>query len=656
VNRRPWVIVSCLLMLGAALSPDVSAAGPAPRNVLAPGSGDWPQFRQGAAHTGYNPTETAISSSNVADLRLAWTGPTGDAIYSAPAVADGVVYVGSENGTLYAFAVGCNTAGRTCTPLWTATTGNAIDSSPAVADGVVYVGSADGRLYAFAVGCNTGGGACTPLWKGTTGGNIVSSPAVADGVVYVGSEDWDLYAFAVGCGSGGGICAPLWTASTGGEIDSSPAVADGVVYVGSDDHVLYAFAVGCGSGGGICAPLWRGAMTEGEIHSSPAVSGGVVYIGSTDGDLYAFAVGCNAEGRVCPPLWTATAGEYIDASPAVAGGVVYIVSGTSLYAFAVGCNTGGRNCAPLWTGYTGGTGIGEWLDSSPVVANGVVYAGLGGRRLYAFAVGCSAGNGTCTPLWTAATGGWDDDVASAPAVSNGGVYVGTTDGLYAFDLLHGDATRPKITSAPRVAGRVPSTLGSGSTLVTWAGTDGAGSGIVAYDLQEQKDGGAWKTVASTEATSISRALSLGHRYRYQVRARDRAGNVGTWSAGAAVVPAVVENGSPAVTYPSGAWHTQVVRGPSGGATRWSTSTGARSRFTFTGRAVAWVTSTGPSRGKVKVYVDGAYRATVDLHAGGVHWKQVRFSASWASRGSHTLELRSALAGHRVDVDAFVVYR
>ena len=36
-----------------------------------------------------------------------------------------------------------------CAPLWTANTGDAILSSPAVVGGVVYVGSDDGKLYAF---------------------------------------------------------------------------------------------------------------------------------------------------------------------------------------------------------------------------------------------------------------------------------------------------------------------------------------------------------------------------------------------------------------------------------------------------------------------------------------------------------------------------
>jgi hypothetical protein len=46
-----------------------------------------------------------------------------------------------------------------------------------------YVGSYDDKLYAYAVGCNSGGGSCTPLWTATTGAGMYSSPAVANGVV-----------------------------------------------------------------------------------------------------------------------------------------------------------------------------------------------------------------------------------------------------------------------------------------------------------------------------------------------------------------------------------------------------------------------------------------------------------------------------------------
>ena len=61
-------------------------------------------------------------------------------------------------------------------------------SSPAVANGIVYVGSLDHNVYAL--NANTG----TKVWSYTTGYWVVSSPAVANGIVYVGSNDHNVYA------------------------------------------------------------------------------------------------------------------------------------------------------------------------------------------------------------------------------------------------------------------------------------------------------------------------------------------------------------------------------------------------------------------------------------------------------------------------------
>jgi outer membrane protein assembly factor BamB len=412
---------------------DGTATGTATLQVTTTAPNDWPQFRDGPAHTGYNAAETTLSPSDVADLGVKWTAAIGDATYSSATVADGVVYIGAQDGTvdgrLYAFAVDCASGGGTCTPLWTAVTSLGIQASPAVADGVVYVASGTtGHLYAFPVGCRSDGGTCSPIWTADIG-DTRSSPTVADGVVYITSYGTgDLYAFAVGCASGGGTCSPLWTAYIGYSTRSSAAVSDGVVYVGSFDGDLYAFPVGCRSDGGACSPIWTGA-TGSYLNSSPAVSGGVVYIGSEDGNLYAFAVGCASGGGTCAPLWRGPTGIGINSSPAVSGGVVYIGSEDgNLYAFAVGCASGGGTCTPLWTGAISGEGF-HTIWPSPAVANGVVYIGGLDSNLYAFAVGCASGGGTCMPIWTADVGG----AGSSPTIANGVVYIGSDDGkLYAF--------------------------------------------------------------------------------------------------------------------------------------------------------------------------------------------------------------------------------
>ena len=75
------------------------------------------------------------------------------------------------------YALNANTGVK----LWSYATGEPLGSSPAVANGVVYIGSEDKKVYAL----NASTGA--KLWRYATGNAVYSSPAVANGVVYVGS-------------------------------------------------------------------------------------------------------------------------------------------------------------------------------------------------------------------------------------------------------------------------------------------------------------------------------------------------------------------------------------------------------------------------------------------------------------------------------------
>jgi outer membrane protein assembly factor BamB len=292
-----------------------------------------------------------------------WTGTSGDIGYSSPAIAEGLVAVGTNDGRLDVYDLaavrasvlsGSCAAPGACGPLWTAGMGREVHTTPAIVDGVVYIGGRDGRLRAFDARCRTDGGACTPLWVGRTGSDIVnSSPTVADGVVYLGAQNGRLYAWPTGCATDGSVCQPLWTGQTPKRIQASPAVADGIVYIGSGDQRLYAFPVGCRSDGGACDPLWRSVRTgtgRGQMVSSPAVANGVVYVGSqgtdqADGRLWAFPAGCTPVDGVCRPLWRSpSTGAMINSSPAVVDGRVYIASNDGrLYAYALG---GGDTQAP----------------------------------------------------------------------------------------------------------------------------------------------------------------------------------------------------------------------------------------------------------------------------------------------------------------------
>ncbi|MEI7827417.1 MAG: PQQ-binding-like beta-propeller repeat protein, partial [Euryarchaeota archaeon] len=98
------------------------------------------QFRYNAAHTG---DYSAVAGNTQPNNHLKWKYTTEGGVWSSPAIANGVVYVGSNDNKVYAF----NAA--TGAKKWSYTTGNDVSSSPAVANGVVYVGSNDNKVYAL---------------------------------------------------------------------------------------------------------------------------------------------------------------------------------------------------------------------------------------------------------------------------------------------------------------------------------------------------------------------------------------------------------------------------------------------------------------------------------------------------------------------------
>jgi outer membrane protein assembly factor BamB len=91
----------------------------------------------------WNPCEKVLTVHNVGNLSLKWSNTFAGAVWSSPAVADGVVYVGSSDGNVWALRA------KTGAKLWNYGTRSFVDSSPAVANGVVYVGANERGVYAF---------------------------------------------------------------------------------------------------------------------------------------------------------------------------------------------------------------------------------------------------------------------------------------------------------------------------------------------------------------------------------------------------------------------------------------------------------------------------------------------------------------------------
>ena len=111
------------------------------------------------------------------------------------------------------------------------TTSGAVESSPAVANGYVYVGSNDGKVYQL-----NASNIAQEIGQYTTGGLVISSPAVANGYVYVGSNDGKVYQL-----NASNISQVITSYSIGTAVyRTSPALVGSVVYIGSSNNKLYA--------------------------------------------------------------------------------------------------------------------------------------------------------------------------------------------------------------------------------------------------------------------------------------------------------------------------------------------------------------------------------------------------------------------------------
>jgi outer membrane protein assembly factor BamB len=267
-----------------------------------------------------------------------WRFFTTAQVESRPAISESrqTVYVEAESRFLYAI----NTTNgleqwRLVDEFGMLPDDNELESSPTVGadgtpnDGMIYVGSKDGNLYAVDLDEREANpeGTNYPVsgseWSFNTGAAVRSTPALDpnDGTIYVGSDNGNVYAIKPDGTSKG---AP-WPFSTSGPVKSSPAIdTDGNIYVGSDDGHLYKIDQ---SG----SEVWRfpsaaSGLSIGEVRSSPAIdnSNGTIYVGSNDGNVYAI----NPDGT---EKWNFPTGGPVISSPAIGpGGNIYVGSNDGL--------------------------------------------------------------------------------------------------------------------------------------------------------------------------------------------------------------------------------------------------------------------------------------------------------------------------------------
>ncbi|WP_268846545.1 PQQ-binding-like beta-propeller repeat protein [Flavobacterium aestivum] len=298
-----------------------------------------------------------------------WAFKTNGKIFSSPIVQNGIVYIGSEDGFLYAIE---EQSGKLH---WKFKTGGAVHSSPVIFKNLVYIGSFDGNYYAI----DTKNGHLK--WKFKTGGEnwfgekgslgmkpldmymddlwdfFLSSPVInleeENPSLFFGSSDGNVYALNALTGE------LKWTFKANGSIHCSPVLYKNSLYIGSWDANLYAIDAETGK------ERWRFETGRKSgftgIQSTVAVANDMVYFGARD--PFFFAV--NAEtGKL---VWKYNAASsWILSSAVVVNNVVYVGTSDSYLLLGLDAKTGTELFKFKANGY---------IYSSPAIAGKTAYFG-----------------------------------------------------------------------------------------------------------------------------------------------------------------------------------------------------------------------------------------------------------------------------------------
>lgn len=307
---------------------------------------------------GYQPTS---------DLK--WKFKTDGKIFSSPIAKDGTVYIGSEDGFLYAIE---EKSGKT---KWKFKTNGAIHSTPGIYGDSVFFGSFDGNYYAV----NSQNGKL--IWKFKTGGEhwlgengrfgmqpatqymddlwsfYISSPVVYEkgkkAVVLFGSSDGNIYSLDA---KTGGL---KWKFKTSEPVHGTPVIDKDKIYVGGWDAVLYALNIETGK------EVWRFATGTKPgfkgIQSAVAVADGKVYFGARE--PYFFALDAET-GKL---LWKYDAeNSWFLSTAVIQNNTVYVGTSDTYALLALDAKTGAEKYRYKTNGYVYG---------SPGISGNTVYFG-----------------------------------------------------------------------------------------------------------------------------------------------------------------------------------------------------------------------------------------------------------------------------------------
>ena len=375
------------------------------------------------------PTTLPISRpvpTTVPTPEAVWTYKTGAAIWGTPAISDGTVYFGSDDGNLYAVD------GQNGSLRWMFLTQGIVRSRPAISGELVYFASDDGYLYA--VEAQSG----TQVWRTDIGNSLPrdkreklgtspdplgfdifqSSPVVMDGQVYVGSLDGNVYSLAADTGE------IKWTFQTGQKVRATPTVSNDTLYIGSWDESMYALDALSGQ------MLWN-TPVGGEVQTTALVANGIAYTASRKASVVA------VDAQTGEKKWEYNYNRnmWVESSPQLVGNVIYIGSSGYQPVFGLDSQTGKVFTFFFTKGF-------YW--STPAIADEMLYIGgisfktdaINKGGLFALRLVDGKISDSTREYWyfpvrepETAEGNWSG-VVSSPVVHNDIIYFGALDGKF----------------------------------------------------------------------------------------------------------------------------------------------------------------------------------------------------------------------------------
>ncbi len=464
-------------------------------------AGNWPTYLGEVTRDSQNCGEHNLSSANAAQLTQLWSFNTSFAspgyLQAEPVVANNTVYIGGGNGDFY--ALNATTGARVWvspnlgTDLTCVAFPNGITSSATVSGGVVYVGGGNDYFYAlnestgqvdwqFDVGNTTLGyyNWASPLVLSKLGyvyigvASNCDRPLVNGGLDQVSLSTHQLVRFfsdlspaeAAQCNNSRPPPHNVTSPGCGGSIWGSPTF----------DAATSTIWAATGNGYNLSVPEYGDSLMEwnastlalvthwtipnaqqiddGDFGATPTLvdpPGGppMVFVTDKNGWSYAFDRNNLAQG----PLWQTNISETPSVTPDASGGGLVYIAGHGTEIGTQHFRGGIRAFAPTVNRTVWALGLPGEVFGAPAYANGLVVV-TGGSLLDVL----NASTGRVLFSYVAS-----QPFFAAPAIANGRIYVGNSNGLLlAFGLPPGVAA----TTSHVPAGGAPAP--GGSAAIGWA--------------------------------------------------------------------------------------------------------------------------------------------------------------------------------------------